>query len=183
MRLNAAESFRTSGDAQQARATLQSVDPTRLDALNQFTYYNMSALLAIDAHDYPAARQALKLAIPTDAASRNALALTVADLAEAEQRFEDAAASLMGYTFSSRDGDDKQFTIIVERTWSNVNRDACRSHQRVGCAKAEHDRRAHGGNWPTRCSAASISMQSASRSATGDALIGTIPHRAGPLVR
>lgn len=122
MRLNAAESFRTSGDAQQARATLQSVDPTRLDALNQFTYYNMSALLAIDAHDYPAARQALKLAIPTDAASRNALALTVADLAEAEQRFEDAAASLMGYTFSSRDGDDKQFTIIVERTWSNVNR-------------------------------------------------------------
>ncbi len=122
MRLNAAESFRTSGDAQQARATLQSVDPTRLDALNQFTYYNMSALLAIDAHDYPAARQALKLAIPTDATSRNALALTVADLAEAEQRFEDAAASLMGYTFSLRDGDDKQFTIIVERTWSNVNR-------------------------------------------------------------
>ena len=28
----------------------------------------------------------------------------------------------MGYTFSSRDGDDKQFTVIVERTWSNVNR-------------------------------------------------------------
>ena len=82
----------------------------------------MSALLAIDAHDYAAARQALKLAIPTDAASRNALLLTVADLAEAEQRFEDAAASLMGYTFSPRDGDDRQFTIIVERTWSNVNR-------------------------------------------------------------
>lgn len=122
MRLNAAESFRTSGDIQQARATLQSIDPTRLDALNQFTYYNMSALLAIDAHDYAAARQALKLAIPTDAASRNALALTVADLAEAEQRFEEAAVSLMGYTFSARDGDDKQFTVIVERTWSNVNR-------------------------------------------------------------
>lgn len=122
MRLNAAESFRTSGEVQQARATLQGIDPTRLDAVNQFTYYNMSALLAIDAHDYAAARQALKLAIPTDAASRNALALTVASLAEAEQRFEDAAVSLMGYTFSSRDGDDKQFTIIVERTWSNVNR-------------------------------------------------------------
>jgi outer membrane PBP1 activator LpoA protein len=56
MRLNAAESFRASGDVQQARATLQSIDPTPLDALNQFTYYNMSALLAIDAHDYAAAR-------------------------------------------------------------------------------------------------------------------------------
>ena len=93
MRLDAAESFRVAGDTQQAVAALEGVDPARLDASNQFVYYNTRALLAIDAHDYRAANQALSLAIPTDAASRNALALTVADLAEAEQRFEDAAIS------------------------------------------------------------------------------------------
>ena len=122
MRLDAAEAFRASGDTQQAAAALQGIDPVRLDASNQFAYYNTRALIAIDAHNYPEARQALSLAVPTDAAARNALALTVADLAEAELRFEDAAISLMGYTYSPRAGDDPQFTVIVERTWSDVNR-------------------------------------------------------------
>src|SRR4030095_7927193 len=89
MRINAAEAFRASGDTQQAAAALEGIDPARLDASNKFAYYNTRALTAIDARNYSEARQALSLAIPTDAASRNSLALTVADLAEAELRFED----------------------------------------------------------------------------------------------
>jgi len=122
MRLSAAESFRAARDARQAAAALESIDPARLDAANKFAYYNMRALLAIDARDYPAAKQALALVVPPDAPSRNTLALTVADLAEAEERFEDAAISLMTYSYSAHAGEDAQFSIIVERTWSDVNR-------------------------------------------------------------
>jgi uncharacterized protein len=122
MRINAAEAFRASGDTQQATVALEGIDPARLDASTEFAYYNTRALIAIDARNYPEARQALALAVPTDAAARNTLALTVADLAEAELRFEDAAISLMTYTYSPRAGDDPQFTVIVERTWSDVNR-------------------------------------------------------------
>ena len=52
---NAAEAFRASGDTQQATAALEGIDPARLDASNQFVYYNTRALIAIDARNYPAA--------------------------------------------------------------------------------------------------------------------------------
>jgi outer membrane PBP1 activator LpoA protein len=48
--------------------------------------------------------------------------LTSAELAEGQQRFEDAAVALMGYSYSSRTGDESQFSGVVERTWSDVNR-------------------------------------------------------------
>ena len=122
MRLAAAETFRTTGDRASAMAALDGVDTSRLDGANQFTFYNLRALLSLDARDYAAANQALALAIPTDATERNAYVLTAADLAEAELRFEDAATSLMGYSYSTRSAADSELTAVVERTWSDVNR-------------------------------------------------------------
>ena len=107
LRLAAAEAFQSAGDTASATAALNATDPSRLDGARQFTFYNLRALLALDAHDYAAAKQAIGLAVPTNAAERNAFALTVADLAEAQQRFEDAALSLMGYTYSPRAVDDR----------------------------------------------------------------------------
>ncbi len=122
LRLAAAEAFQSAGDTASATAALNATDPSRLDGARQFTFYNLRALLALDAHDYTAAKQAIGLAVPTNAAERNAYALTVADVAEAQQRFEDAALSLMGYTYSPRAVDTAQFAAIVERTWADVNR-------------------------------------------------------------
>lgn len=122
MRLAAAQSFRAAGDRSSATAALDGIDPARLDGASQFDYYNLRTLLFVDARDYPAARQAIALAVPTDAAERNVYALTSADLAEAEQRFEDAATSLMGYSYSTRNADDTQLAAVVERTWADVNR-------------------------------------------------------------
>jgi len=122
MRLAAADSFRAAGDRPSAAAALDGVDPARLDGANQFAYYNLRALLALDSRDYPAAKRALALAIPTNAVERNTYALTAADLAEAQLQFEDAAVSLMGYSYSTRGADESQFTVVVERTWADVNR-------------------------------------------------------------
>jgi len=121
-RIVAAQSYRGAGDRDRASSTLDGVDPTRLDAANQFAYYDLRASLAIDARDYANARQTIALAVPTNAIDRNALALTQAELAESEQRFEDAAAALMTFSFSLRGADDAQFASVVERTWSDVNR-------------------------------------------------------------
>jgi outer membrane PBP1 activator LpoA protein len=121
-RIVAAESYRSAGERTRASSTLDGIDPARLDAANQFAYYDLRALLAIDARDYAQARQAIALAIPASAIDRNALASTTADLAEGEQRFEDAAAALMTYSFTVRGADDSQFASIVDRTWSDVNR-------------------------------------------------------------
>ncbi len=46
--------------------------------------------------------------------------LTAAGTAEAQLRYEDAATTLMTYTFSSR-ADDPQNAAVVERIWSDVN--------------------------------------------------------------
>jgi uncharacterized protein len=121
-RIASSQSYRSAGDRTRATATLDGIDPARLGAGDQFAYYDLRAALAIDAHDYPKAKQFIALAVPTSPADRNALALTAADLAEGEQRFEDAAVALMGYSYSARGGDDTQFALIVERTWSDVNR-------------------------------------------------------------
>ncbi len=122
LRLAAAASFRAIGNAPAAVAALDALNPSNLDGARQFDFYNLRALLAFDARDYTAAKQALDLAVPTDATERNTYALTVADLAEAELRFEDAALSLMGYTYSPRAPNATQFTAVVERTWADVNR-------------------------------------------------------------
>jgi outer membrane PBP1 activator LpoA protein len=122
MRLAAAESFRAAGDHASAVAALDGIDPARLDGAGQFDYYNLRSLLFLDVRDYPAARQAIDLAIPLNADERNVYALTSADLAEAEQRFEDAATSLMGYSYSTHGTEVAQFPGLVERTWADVNR-------------------------------------------------------------
>jgi len=121
-RLSAAASFRAAGDRPSANAALDALNPERLDAANQFAYYNLRALLGIDARDFAKAKQALALALPTDTTERNTYALTSADLAEAELRFEDAAVGLMSYSFSTRSADESQYVVVVNRTWANVNR-------------------------------------------------------------
>ena len=66
------------------------------------------------------ARQGGQPGVPTDTTQRNADVLTAAGTAEAQLRYEDAATTLMTYTFSSR-ADDPQNAAVVERIWSDVN--------------------------------------------------------------
>src|SRR5262249_146290 len=121
-RIASAESYRNAGDRVRATSTLDAIDPARLGAADQFAYYELRALLAIDARDYSNAKKFLTSAVPTSPADRNTLALPSADLAEAEQRFEEAAVALIGYSYSARGGDESQYSSVVERTWSDVNR-------------------------------------------------------------
>ena len=122
MRLTAAESFYAAGDQQAAGAALDAVDSVHLDGSDQFTYYKLRARLALAAQDLPAAHLALSLTVPTDPTERNLYLLTSADLAEAEQRYEAAAATLMGYTFSAKISDESQNAALVDRIWADVNR-------------------------------------------------------------
>ena len=121
-RIAAAQAYRASGDRVRASSALDGIDPTRLDAADRFAYYDLRTALAVDARDYAKARQTIALAIPANAIDRNTLASTAADLAEAEQHFEEAAVALMAYSYTVRGGDDAQFASVVERTWSDVNR-------------------------------------------------------------
>ena len=121
-RIAAAQSYRAAGDRARASSTLDAIDPARLDAADQFAYYDLRASLAVDARDYAAATRAIALATPATTADRNALALTTADLAEGEQRYESAAMALMNYSYTIRGADDAQLAGVVERTWSDINR-------------------------------------------------------------
>jgi len=121
-RVSAAQTMRAAGDQASASTTLDAVDPARLDASNQFAYYNLRALLALDTHDYADAEAAIALTIPTNTLERNAYILTVATLSEAKLHYEDAAVQLMGFSYSVSDLDPIKARAAVDRTWAAVNR-------------------------------------------------------------
>jgi outer membrane PBP1 activator LpoA protein len=64
--------------------------------------------------------RAVQPGLPADIAQRNAAVLSAAERAEAELRYEDAATTLMTYTFSARYA-DPQNAAVVDRIWSDVN--------------------------------------------------------------
>jgi len=121
LRLDSAQAYFASGAREESRTTLKLVDPKHLDASDQFGFYQLTTQLALDVADFAAAREALALAIPTNAAQRNAFAMLTADMAEAESHFEDAAVALMTYTLSGR-GDDAGQQAVVDRLWMDINR-------------------------------------------------------------
>jgi uncharacterized protein len=121
LRLASARAYAAEGAIADARSALDLVDPTQLDASNKFEVYQLHAQLALQIADIAAARRALVLAIPTNSAQRNSHALTTADVAEAESRFEDAATALMQYTFGSAT-DEPSEQALVDRIWADINR-------------------------------------------------------------
>ncbi len=75
---------------------------------------------AAHSRDDPAARQGAQPGVSTDVAQRNANVLSTAGVAETQLRYEDAATTLMTFTFSAR-SDDPQNAAVVERIWTAVN--------------------------------------------------------------
>lgn len=122
LRLLSAQTYFAGGAVEPARAALQQIDPTQLGAADQFDFYQLTAQLALSAHDLVAARQALGSAVPTNSSQRRTLALLAADLAEAESRFEDAATALMTAMASPGRLDDASQQALVDRIWADLNR-------------------------------------------------------------